>query len=199
MPAGDFVAAFCLMLASGAFGAAQAQGRIEIEVPPARHVNFLIEGETHPGGPSPAPRSRLALRLPAARDGTLIKPADLNSLVETLREALPPEYRRRLVAYFGFSRRGETTLRPGDLRLVDIASLLFDLFDLGNRSTLLGRQISCVSSGERDLTPVFALVVHREMMLDESYTRRDDLPRDTTVRAALTLANRLAFVCREGR
>ena len=188
-------AAISLMLFS-ACAAAQTGSRVEIEVPPAQHLAIVDDvGRTLNPSASVA-TTPLTLTLPVGKDGSILKPTDLDGLITTLWEAVSPEYRQRLAAYFGFSRGGSTSPTERDLRLVDLASYLYDVFELGDRATLLGRQITCVSSGERDLTPVFALVVQREILSNDSYTRRRDLPQDVTIHSALRLASRLAFVCR---
>lgn len=187
-----------IVFSASSCAAAQVDKRLELEVPTASHMSIIDEGGTILSQSNPVPTSRLTLRVPVTIDGSAVKPANLDSLVGTLWEALSPEYRERLAAHFGFSKRAPAERRSSNLRLVDLSSFLFDLYDLEDRSTLLGRQIACVSSGERDLTPVFALVTERELLLNDGYTRRNDVPRDVTIHSALSLAARLAFVCREG-
>jgi hypothetical protein len=177
---------------------APAQARVAVEVPAAQSLAIVADDDPVSARASRRRGERLILRLRVGPDGDAVKPADVNELVESLWEALSPNYRLELAAHFGFSRTGG---RPGgrtELRFADLQAFLFDRFRLGDRSTVLGRQVSCLSSGEEDLTAVFALVAKREIMSAE-YRRRSDVPRNVSVGSALSLAERLSFVCRSGR
>lgn len=144
------------------------------------------------------PPNEIVLTLPQDDDGSIRKPSTVNELVEILSLALPAEHRRGLAWHFGFAARGSAPrLNRQQLRLGDLDWFLTRLFDLGNESTPLGREIACLSSGEGSLAPIHALIVRREIR-SPGYSRRKDVPKDMNVHAALATAERLTFVCGQG-
>jgi hypothetical protein len=175
--------------------AAQNERRVQVVVPAAEFL--IISGEDDPTERRPARRARnpLILSLPVDSTGSVRRPETVENLIETLRTALPLEYKRRLLMRFGFER-GRAAPKVGDLRLVDLSRYLFEVFDLGDTDRQLGRDIACLSPGGYDLTPIFVTLVARELEADNRNRRRRDVPRDLDTRSIFAVSDRLLFSCR---
>lgn len=174
---------------------ANTQMRVAVPKAPPRYVIDNGESVLHNSKPRP---NAIVLTFAKNPDGSVRKPGGIEELAEILWTSFPQEYKSGLASYFGFARKNDRTIRqPGSLRLADVEWFLFDFFDLGNQGTKLGREFRCVSSGERSLAVVLALVAQQEVMSNESYRARDGVPRGMNIRYPFLLADRLAFVCRE--
>jgi hypothetical protein len=111
----------------GGCAAAEGQPTLVMEVPAARQMTITVDDQPAVRDGAPASANRLILTLPTAQDGTVLKPTTIEALVETLTNALPPEYRRSLAHYFGFESLRHPLGPAADLRLVDLQSFLFNL------------------------------------------------------------------------
>lgn len=192
---GGLTAALLIGISFAVPAAAEPEGRVQVVVPVAE--TLIISGEDEPAERRPVrqPRNPLVLSLPVDSIGAIDRPNSVKDLVQTLRVALPSEYKRRLAMRFGFTRRRDAPQGAPDLRLVDLSAYLFNVFDLGNTDSELGRHIACVSTGGHDLTAIFVNLVAQELEADESIMRRRDVPRDLDVRSIFAVSDRLLFSC----
>ena len=156
--------------------------------PPAITIIGQARPRTHP---------QLTVNLEVDDKGKPVRPADLYEMVEFIKDALPRKFLETLAWEFGY-QAGSPEQMHEDIsnQEIDLFYFLLDVWNLRDRSTVLGRQYSCVSPGDELLFPIWPLVVDLEISGDAQVRR--DIPRDFQVHASRILAHRLREACTGG-
>ena len=183
--------------------ALDAQHTIRVPVAPPRVV-ITVEGGPEPIWTEPQidQRNEIILVDPDG-DGMLgASPSDgIYEAIDALAAALPADYLAMLMRAYGYEpgpRLGRwATSRRDDLRQYDLGSYLFETWVFRRPDSRLAREFSCLSPGERGITPFLALLTgHLFYASDGVYVQSTAGGAASLPLAAYTSANVAAHACR---
>jgi hypothetical protein len=118
-------------------------------------------------------------------------------MVEFMIAALPESYVRGIVRSYGFEPEpaGAPVDENWDDRGNDLAWFLAERWALFDRSTHLGAQFNCASTGEGSFLTIFALMAESASRNGSERRVRSDLPQGYWPGPAFRLAWRVMVLC----
>ncbi|MBX3561704.1 MAG: hypothetical protein KF780_07800 [Sphingomonas sp.] len=192
----------CLLCSTTAGSVLAGQQTVRVPVAPPRLV-IVQEGEREPNWRETpvAPPNEIILADPDGNGMLGVSPSDgIHEAAEALAAALPPDYLAKLMQDHGYEPRRSTdsddASERDDLRQSDLADYLFDVWVFRAPHSRLAREFSCLSPGERGITPFLALLTGRLFYVNDGAYLRVSPGRATSLpHAAYIAANVATHAC----